>query len=691
MVNSKNTKRALLTSALAILACVAMLIGTTFAWFTDTASTSVNKITSGKLDIELQYATAWNDVTGAPTAWVNAEGKVLNFRTADNRTENILWEPGATYQLPELRIVNNGNLALKYKIVINGIAGDAELNKVIDWEYRLYSMEGDRYEYNVGGNLSDGDEITGEMIPGVNGDVTAPIVISGTMDTAAGNEYQGLTIDGIAVTVYATQLNHENDSIGPDYDKEAEYPTAADALKTALENGGNIIMGDDIAVAPVVADKTVSKLAPQMLITKDTTLNLSGKKLGVNAAEDFGKASPVLMAVMGGTLTIDGDGEINCEAGSQQVYGINVNGGKVVVNGGKHYGAITAIQVQKGELEINGGFFDMAPTCKAQVPQYAKYIVNCIDSNFKDGTAKISIKGGTFVNFDPSANPEGAGTTYVADGYKVISETKDNGDVWYTVVDASIKAATQEELKDALENSVEAGKSVKLALGAGEYTLYNVNKAKTTNTSLTLEGAGKDSTVLTAGDMTVTDANGEGSSDYSYENSDVVFKNMTVSVGTGNYKGFVRAKSLYFENCKIVGRGSYWGVGKVVFKDCEFADNAGDYNLWTYAGIDFTFDGCTFNSSAGKFINAYKEKHTDITKLSFTNCKFIAGTENKPAVCIKGWESQAWDVSFNECVLTNCKTDATTGSDYYLFDQGIESETKVTINNTVVWENGAKK
>ena len=95
---------------------------------------------------------------------------------------------------------------------------------------------------------------------------------------------------------------------------------------------------------------------------------------------------------------------------------------------------MTAIQVQKGELEINGGFFDMAPTCKAQVPQYAKYVVNCIDANYKNGTAKITIRGGTFVNFDPSADPEGAGTSYVANGYKVISETQANGDVWYTVV-----------------------------------------------------------------------------------------------------------------------------------------------------------------------------------------------------------------------------------------------------------------
>lgn len=127
----------------------------------------------------------------------------------------------------------------------------------------------------------------------------------------------------------------------------------------------------------------------------------------------------MLITVNSGTLTIKGNGELNCEAKNQQVYGINVLGGNVIVENGKFYGAITAIQVQKGSLEIKDGFFDMAPTCKEQVPQYAKYMINCIDAAYKNGMAKITVTGGTFVGFDPSNNPEGAGTTYLADGYTV--------------------------------------------------------------------------------------------------------------------------------------------------------------------------------------------------------------------------------------------------------------------------------
>ena len=177
MTSNKSTKRALLTSTMAILMCVAMLIGTTFAWFTDTASTAVNRIQSGSLKLKLQYATAWDGETGAPTAWADAEGQTLKFRTADNRETSILWEPGCTYALPELRIVNNGNLALQYKIVISGIAGDAKLNDVIRWEFLQYKLENGVYDVGLGEDLTSGSSFSGVMIPGENEVVTDPIVI----------------------------------------------------------------------------------------------------------------------------------------------------------------------------------------------------------------------------------------------------------------------------------------------------------------------------------------------------------------------------------------------------------------------------------------------------------------------------------------------------------------------------------
>ena len=205
MTNSKSTKRALISSTLAILMCVAMLIGTTFAWFTDTASTGVNKIVSGNLKVDLQ-------MQKTDGTWVSVKGGTLEFKKAPGAPadEKVLWEPGCTYELPQLRVVNNGNLALKYKVVVSGIQGSAKLNRVIDWTMKL-----DGADFIMGSEHSlaakDNDTVDFDIF-----------TISGTMDKNAGNEYQGLSIDGITVTVYATQYTYENDSFSNTYDENAD-------------------------------------------------------------------------------------------------------------------------------------------------------------------------------------------------------------------------------------------------------------------------------------------------------------------------------------------------------------------------------------------------------------------------------------------------------------------------------------
>ena len=115
-------------------------------------------------------------------------------------------------------------------------------------------------------------------------------------------------------------------------------------------------------------------------------------------------------------------------------YGINVRkDAAVTINGGYYYGGGTAVQVQKGTLIINGGTFACEPYSN---PTYGyNFLINCLDGAYKNGTAKVVIQGGTFINFDPSnCTAEGAHTNFVADGYKVVPQTQTNGDIWYTVV-----------------------------------------------------------------------------------------------------------------------------------------------------------------------------------------------------------------------------------------------------------------
>ena len=218
----KSKKSALLMSFTSLLICFAMLVGSTFAWFTDTATTGVNKIVAGNLKV---------DIIGA-----NSEDHVetLNFTKATGAEgEQLLWEPGCRYLTEGFRIANNGNLALKWKAEINK---DNIVNgKVVDTAKDGVSLL-DVIDFYVVTKADDGTE-TAVAIENFTGKLTAndgkseTYYIKGVMKKEAGNDYQNLTLDGISITVYATQLNHENDSIGSDYDEGAEYPASAAAIK----------------------------------------------------------------------------------------------------------------------------------------------------------------------------------------------------------------------------------------------------------------------------------------------------------------------------------------------------------------------------------------------------------------------------------------------------------------------------
>ena len=208
--NQKATKRALLTSVMALVMCVVMLVGTTFAWFTDTASTGVNKIVAGNLKVDIIGADSENHVS------------MLNFtKAAGAEGEELLWEPGCRYLTEGFRIANNGNLALKWKAQVNkgttaANAGNFDLLDVIDFYLVTKAANGTETETAL-------DEFTGNLKKTETSDV---YYIKGVMKTTAGNDYQNLTLEGITITVYATQDTVENDSFNNQYDKDAPivYP-----------------------------------------------------------------------------------------------------------------------------------------------------------------------------------------------------------------------------------------------------------------------------------------------------------------------------------------------------------------------------------------------------------------------------------------------------------------------------------
>ena len=248
MNSHKQTKRALLTSVMALVMCVVMLVGTTFAWFTDTASTNVNKIQAGNLDVLLE-------MQEADGTWERAEGKTLQFKKAGDTNQELLWEPGCTYELPALRISNNGNLNLKYKVQITGIevnrtavAGAPDLNDVIEWTI-----------VNNGTPIDDTATVKEYALKAKDGATVDfdTLTIKGSMKEEANNDYQGLTIDGVSITVYATQMTGEWDSKQNNYDEGAEYP-----IDTW---NGNIATAAELAAATDDTNKVVTVESGKLL------------------------------------------------------------------------------------------------------------------------------------------------------------------------------------------------------------------------------------------------------------------------------------------------------------------------------------------------------------------------------------------------------------------------------------------
>ena len=420
MTSNKSTKRALISSALAVLMCMAMLIGTTFAWFTDTASTGVNKITSGNLHVEIQDE-AGNSIENLE--WVAKDGRAQ---------DKILWEPGCTYTLTPFKIVNTGTLALKYKIVVTGLDGDSELLDVIHFNYKIDDAV---LDLNEEGHLA---------AKGNAGDKTELITVSATMDTAAGNDYMDKTLDNVKFTVYATQDTVESDSYDNQYDKFAAYApsgemytvTNYEEAKRAFAAGGGIVINGYIegdATKTTVEDRLVIKYPSDVEL--NATVHIPGSLEATdNWAVFYINADTTINSSPGGGIACMN--KLNpaegIYAGGPYVAHINGKDIVVTVNGGTYYGGGTTFNVEKGTLIVNGGFFQVTPD--AGTNDY-RYTLNCIDANYKNGTANIIVKGGTFVNFDPSNNlAEGESTNFVADGYKVVSEKQTNGDIWYTVV-----------------------------------------------------------------------------------------------------------------------------------------------------------------------------------------------------------------------------------------------------------------
>lgn len=175
------------------------------------------------------------------------------------------------------------------------------------------------------------------------------------------------------------------------------------------------------------------ELESQLNVTSNMVLDLNGYTVS-NSKDIWNDSSKAwsLISVNGGNLTIK-NGTV--DAKENDCYAIDVrNGGKCTIESGEYIGNVSAVYVLDGELIVNGGLFDIKQL--PNKPNDSRYTLNCLDENYKKGTAKITVTGGTFANYDPEGSTSEYPTAkFLADGYDIsVSEEDANGDVWYTVI-----------------------------------------------------------------------------------------------------------------------------------------------------------------------------------------------------------------------------------------------------------------
>jgi len=293
-MTNKTTKRALFTSVMSLIICVVMLMGTTFAWFTDSVVSGKNKIVAGNLDVELYYQ---NDTV---TDWTKVGADTNVFKTG------TLWEPGHT-EVVKLKIVNEGTLALKYLLnlaVVSEVEGvNVDGNKFELSDYIKYGTTTDAVTSRAdaiakveAGAQALSTEATqgGTLLSKKEKEITLVVYMPETVGNEANYRGDAIPTIDFGVELLATQVENESDSFGIDYDKNAIFYDArvtTDAeLLAAIQNA-------NVKVIAVDGDLTYNwgsdsyENSKALLLKGKTVIGFDGND-SINFA-GYGSANPI--------------------------------------------------------------------------------------------------------------------------------------------------------------------------------------------------------------------------------------------------------------------------------------------------------------------------------------------------------------------------------------------------------------
>ena len=268
------------------------------------------------------------------------------------------------------------------------------------------------------------------------------------------------------------------------------------ALKAAATAGGDVKLESAIDFTQVVT------------VDNNKTLTVDLNKQNVANAADLWDKTPDQWSLFsvrrGSTLTLKGDGEVIAKA--NDCYAVDVqDGGHLVIEDGHYNGNIHAVYVEEGTAEIKGGTFEV----QQKFPDADKadeFVLNCLDENRKNGTAKIIVTGGTFIGFNPGdCKAEGNGTNFVAPGYASVCESKtaDGREIWKVIPvtrNNIIAALEKQGAKVCISNDYQGGAylskdDITSTLMLNKATITPIpNKMSTINiegTNLNVTGTGK--------------------------------------------------------------------------------------------------------------------------------------------------------------------------------------------------------
>ncbi len=412
MTKKRSSKRALLLSALSLLMCTTMLIGSTFAWFTDSVTSNGNIIKSGTLDVTMHWADGTKAVPADDsTEWTDA--------SADAIFDYDNWEPGYT-EVRHIRIKNNGSLALKYQLNIAATGEVSDLADVIDVYYADPAVQvAERADLKDTTKLNTLDKVLAGMSESASGELEAGkshvVTIALKMQESAGNEYQNMSIGSdFAVQLLATQLTSEFDGFDEQYDKMAtidnmeELNSALAADYDLIQLGANITVTEGIVipagktVAVDLAGYTMSQAKGDITTTYALILNKGNltikDSVGVGKIS-FADTTPYTADIGWASNTIRNEGVLNVKGGTIE----NLTSAEVMNFSYPH-----AIDCYPGSVtNVTSG------TVKSL--NYDSIRMFC---NSTDKATTVNIDGGTIVNRVSFQNPNN--NTHTA-GYGVLN------------------------------------------------------------------------------------------------------------------------------------------------------------------------------------------------------------------------------------------------------------------------------